>query len=76
MERDLTAWIKAEQMARDFRAQIAQLPVGDSTSVGVPLHEDPLQWRCAEAEDKARACEKTVRDTEPQRNRARQELGC
>ena len=64
MKRDLTAWIKAEQMARDLCAQIAQLPVGDSTSVVVPLHEDPLQWRCAEAEHNARECEKKVRKNE------------
>ena len=64
IKRDLTAWIKAERMARDLRAQIMQLPVGDSTSVVVPLHEDPLQWRCAEAEHNARECEKKVRKNE------------
>ena len=65
MKRDLTAWIsKAERIKRELRAKIAQLPVGDSTSLVVPLHEDPLQWRCAEAEHNARECEKKVRKNE------------
>ena len=64
MKRDLTAWIKAERIKRELRAEIAQLPVGDSTSLVVPLHEDPLQWRCAEAEHNARECEKKVRKNE------------
>ena len=53
-----------ERIKRELRAEIAQLPVGDSTSLVVPLHEDPLQWRCAEAEHNARECEKKVRKNE------------
>jgi hypothetical protein len=64
MKRDLTAWIKSDRMARELRAQIAQLHVGDLTLRVVPLHEDPLQWRCAEAEHNARECEKKVRKNE------------
>jgi hypothetical protein len=61
MKRDLTAWIKAERIARDLRAQIAQLPVGGSTSLVGPRFKDPIFNRHAEAKDNARACEKQVR---------------
>jgi hypothetical protein len=64
IKRDLTACIKAERIKRELCAEIAQLPVGDSTSLVVPLHEDPLQWRCTEAEHNARECEKKVRKNE------------
>ena len=64
MKRDLTAWIKAERMVRELRAQIAQLPVGDSTSIVGPRFKDPIFNRHAEAKDKARECEKKVRKNE------------
>ena len=64
MKRDLTAWIKAERMVRELRAQIAQLPVGDSTSLVGPRFKGPIFNRHAEAKDNARACEKKVRKNE------------
>jgi hypothetical protein len=64
MKRDLTAWIKAERMVRELRAQIAQLPVGDPTSVVGPRFKDPIFNRHAEAKDSARECEKKVRKNE------------
>ena len=36
----------------------------DSTTVVGPRYKDPLFSQCAEAEEKAIACEKKVRDTE------------
>ena len=64
MKRDLTAWIKAERIARDLGAEIAQLPVGDWTSLVGPRFKDPIFHRRAEAKDKARECEKKVRENE------------
>ena len=64
MKRDLTAWIKAERIARELRAQIAQLPVGDSTSLVGPHYKDLIFHRHAEAKDKARECEKKVQKNE------------
>ena len=64
MKRDLTAWIKAERLVREIRAQIAHLPVGDSTSIVGPRYKDPIFNRHAEAKDKARECEKKVRKNE------------
>ena len=64
MKRDLTAWIKAERLVREIRAQIAELPVGDSTSIVGPRYKDPIFHRHAEAENTARACEKQVRKNE------------
>jgi hypothetical protein len=64
MKRDLTAWIKAERMVRELRAQIAQLPVGDSTSLVGPRCKDPIFNRHAEAKDSARECENKVRKNE------------
>ena len=64
MKRDLTAWIKAERMVRELRAQIAQLPVGDSTSIVCPRFKDPIFNRHAEAKDSANECEKKVRKNE------------
>ena len=64
MKRDLTAWIKAERMVRELRAQIAQRPVGDSTSLVGPRCKDPIFNRHAEAKDSARECEKKVRKNE------------
>ena len=46
------------------RSQIAQLPVGDSTSIAGPRFKDPIFNRHAEAKDKARECEKKVRKNE------------
>ena len=64
MKRDLTAWIKAERLVREIRAQIAELPVGDSTSIVGPRYKDPIFNRHAEAKDSARECEKKVRKNE------------
>ena len=64
IKRDLTAWIKAEWMVRELRAQIAQLPVGDSTSLVGPRCKDPIFNRHAEATDSARECENKVRKDE------------
>ena len=64
MKRDLTAWIKSERLVREIRAQIAELPVGDSTSIVGPRYKDPIFNRHAEAKDKARECEKKVRENE------------
>ena len=64
MKRDLTAWIKTERMVRELCAQIAQLLVGDSTSLVGPRFKGPIFNRHAEAKDNARACEKKVRETE------------
>ena len=46
--------------------EIAQLPVGDSTSLVGPRHKDPIFHRHAERgqRDKARECEKKVRENE------------
>ena len=41
MKRDLTAWIKAERIARGLGAEIAQLPVGDWTSLVGPRLQGP-----------------------------------
>lgn len=62
-EADLTAWIKAERIARGLGAEIAQLPVGDWTSLVGPRFKDHI-FRYAEAKDKARECEKKVRENE------------
>ena len=64
MKRDLTAWIKSERLVREIRAQIAELPVGDWTSIVGPRYKDPIFNRHAEAKDKARECEKKVRRNE------------
>ena len=64
MKRDLTAWIKAERIARDLGAEIAQLPVGDWTSLVGPRFKGPIFHHHAEAKDKARGCEKKVRENE------------
>ena len=63
MKRDLTAWIKAERIARGLGAEIAQLPAGDWTSLVGPRFKDHI-FRHAEAKDKARECEKKVRENE------------
>ena len=63
MKRDLTAWIKAERIARGLGAEIAQLPAGDWTSLVGPRFKDHI-FRHAEAKDKARECEKKVRKNE------------
>ena len=64
MKRDLTAWIKAEQIVRDLGAEIAQLPVADWTSLVGPRCKDPIFNRHAEAKDSASKCEKKVRKNE------------
>ena len=64
MKRDLTAWIKVEQIASGPGAEIAQLHVGDWTSLVGPRFKDPIFHRHAEAKDKARECEKKVRENE------------
>jgi hypothetical protein len=64
MKRNLTAWIKAERKVRALREEITQLPVPDPASADGPLCKDVLGSQCAEAEVKAAACEKKVRDTE------------
>ena len=64
MKRDLTAWIKAEQIVRDLGAEIAQLPVADWTSLVGPRCKDPIFNRHAEAKDSASECEKKVRKNE------------
>ena len=64
MKRDLTAWIKAERIARGLGPEIAQLPVGDWTWLAGPRFKGPVFHRHAEAKDKARGCEKKVRENE------------
>jgi len=64
MKRDLTAWIKAERIARGLGAEIAQLPAGDWTSLVGPRFKEPIFHRHAEAKDKAREREKKVRGNE------------
>ena len=51
-------------MVRELRAQIAQLPVGDWTSLVGPRCKDPIFNRHAEAKDSASKCEKKVRKNE------------
>ena len=64
MKRGLTAWMKSERLARGLGAEIAQLPVGDWTSLVGPRFKDPIFHRHAEAKDKAREREKKVRENE------------
>ena len=64
MKRDLTAWMKSERLARGRGAEIAQLPVGDWTSLVGPRFKGPIFHRHTEAKDKARGCEKKVRENE------------